>query len=497
MTQTIEAQAKARNPLGYESIKKLLFSLAIPSIIANLVSAFYNVVDQIFIGQKLGTLGNAATNIAFPITIICLSIGIMTGIGGAAGYNLMLGEKKKEEARKIVGTAYSSMVLLGIVLLVAIRFFLAPLLHIFGSTEAIYAYAYEYTAITTLGIPFFIFTIGANPIVRADGGALFSMLAIVFGAVVNTLLDPLFIFVLDMGIAGAAWATVIGQVSSALIFLFYIPRFRYVRLAWKDGIPHWNGLKKIMNIGMASFIFQITNILIVVTLNNILGYYGAVSVYGKEIPIAVAGIVAKVNTIFFSVLFGLVAGAGPIFSFNYGAMQYKRVRKGLHLLLRYVFIMSVFFFLLFELGTQPILSIFGKEDSHYYQFAVPYMRIALSMICLTGLSASISTFFPAIGHAKLGTCLAVIKQILFVFPLLLLFPSLWGVEAVSYALATAELFSFLVALLFLRKHLKEMPQEDVVHEEAKRQTEHRGLSTEEQREIYVLEDQIIAEEKSF
>ncbi len=211
----MQEEIKELNPLGYKPIGKLLKSLAIPAIIANLVNALYNVVDQIFIGQGIGYLGNAATNIAFPITTICLAIGLTLGIGGASNFNLELGKGYPEKSKHTAGTAASTLIIIGIILCIIVRIFLEPLMISFGATDKILEYSVEYTGITSYGIPFLLFSIGVNPLIRADGNAKYSMIAIVTGAILNTILDPLFMFVYNWGIAGAAWATVISQVVSA------------------------------------------------------------------------------------------------------------------------------------------------------------------------------------------------------------------------------------------------------------------------------------------
>ncbi|MBR1741688.1 MAG: polysaccharide biosynthesis C-terminal domain-containing protein, partial [Lachnospiraceae bacterium] len=260
---------KEENPLGTRPVGKLLFSLAIPAIIANVVNALYNIVDQIFIGQGVGYLGNAATSVAFPLTTICMAIGLMVGLGSASGFNLELGRKNEEKAKKISGTAAGVLVISGIVICILVRIFLSPLLRAFGATDQIFSYAKTYAGITSLGIPFFLFSTGTNPLVRADRSPAYSMAAIVIGAVLNMILDPLFIFTFGMGIAGAAWATVISQVVSAVILMLYFPRFRSVHFRFTDFFPTWSGIKTICGLGFNSLIFQTSNLIVQVTLNNV------------------------------------------------------------------------------------------------------------------------------------------------------------------------------------------------------------------------------------
>ena len=449
----MDEEIKTANPLGYQKISKLLRSLAIPAIIANLVNALYNVVDQIFIGQGIGYLGNAATNIAFPITTICLAIGLTLGIGGASNFNLELGKGNPEKSKHTAGTAASTLIIIGIILCITIRIFLEPLMISFGATDKILQYAMEYTGITSYGIPFLL------PLVRADGNARYSMMAIIVGAVLNTILDPLFMFVFHWGIAGAAWATVISQVVSASLLLIYFPRFKSVKFSLNDFIPQVHYLKRIISLGFASFIYQFSNMIVLVTTNNLLKFYGAKSIYGSDIPIAVFGIVMKINVIFIAIVLGLVQGAQPIFGFNYGAKNYHRVRETMRLLLKVTFCIASILFVIFQVFPKQIISLFGEGDELYFSFATRYMRIFLLFISLNSIQVSIATFFPSIGKAIKGAIVSLAKQILFLFPLLLILPRFFGLEGVIYATPVTDLLAFCVAIIFLIHEFKHMPKE--------------------------------------
>ncbi|MDE7479297.1 MAG: polysaccharide biosynthesis C-terminal domain-containing protein, partial [Lachnospiraceae bacterium] len=293
---------KQENPLGTKPLKGLLLSLAIPAMIANVVNSLYNIVDQIFIGQGVGKLGNAATSISFPLTTLCMAIGLTVGLGSASGFNLELGKKNEEKAREIAGTAAGILVICGVVICILVRLFLEPLLHIFGATPNVLPYAIQYAGITSFGIPFLLFSTGINPLVRADRSPRYSMAAIVIGAILNTILDPIFIFTLNWGIAGAAWATVISQILSALILVIYFPRFKSIHLTFADFIPKGANIVLIGKLGMNSFIFQFSNLLVQITMNNVLRIYGEQSVYGADTPIAVAGIMMKINMIFIALI---------------------------------------------------------------------------------------------------------------------------------------------------------------------------------------------------
>ena len=370
---------------GTESIPKLLVSLAVPAIIANLVNALYNIVDQIFIGQKIGFLGNAATNVAFPLTTICLAIGLMTGVGAATNFNLELGRKRPKRAKSVAGTAVTMLLLGGIILCILINIFLKPMLTAFGATNQIFDYAIEYTRITSLGIPFLLFSIGANPLVRADGNAFYSMLAIVVGSLVNTILDPLFMFGFDMGMDGAAWATVIGQFVSAVMLALYFFRFKSVKFELRDFKIRIREIGILFALGTSPFIFQCSALVIQIVTNNLLKIYGAKSIYGSEIPIAVAGIVMKINVIFIAIVLGLTQGAQPIAGFNYGAKKFKRVREILNLTLKVAFVISLVAFAIFQFFPVQIISIFGSGSELYFKYGTKYMRIFLFFIFLIGV----------------------------------------------------------------------------------------------------------------
>ncbi len=455
---------KEENPLGINPLGPLLFSLAVPAIIANVVNALYNIVDQIFIGQGVGRLGNAATSIAFPLTTICMAIGLMVGLGSASGFNLELGGKNEEKAKRIAGTAANVLILCGVIICIFVRAFLKPLLQMFGATGNILPYAMEYAGITSFGIPFLLFSTGTNPLVRADRSPKYSMAAIVTGAVLNTILDPIFIFWFHWGIAGAAWATVISQILSACILAAYFPFFKSVHFSLKDFIPRISEIILICKLGFNSFIFQFSNLIVQVTLNNVLRVYGEQSVYGADTPIAVAGIVMKINVIFIALIIGLINGAQPICSYNYGAKKYGRVRQTVKLFMMAAIIISALTWLVFEMFPHPILSLFGsgEDDPLYFEFAIRFMRTFLFFVFLNGVQICSSTFFPSIGKAAKGAILSFSKQIIFLIPLLLLFPRLFGVEGVAYAQPVTDLLAFILSIIFLVDEFRKMPKKDMV-----------------------------------
>ena len=444
------------NPMGTQPIKKLLMQLAIPAMIANVVNALYNIVDQIFIGQGVGYLGNAATNIAFPISTICLALGLMTGVGAASNFNLELGRKEVEKARKIAGTAVVQLIVMGIAVCMLVQIFLAPLMQLFGATNQIFNYAMEYSRITSYGIPFFLFSTGFNPLVRSDGRATFSMMAIIAGAVLNTVLDPIFIFVFQMGIAGAAWATVISQMVSALLLFAYIPKFRSVKFQWEDFIPHMKQVEAIAALGLTSFIFQISALIVQIVSNNLLKTYGAMSIYGSEIPIAVGGIVAKVFVIFIALIIGMTQGVQPIVGYNYGAKYYERVRQTIFLALKIGFGLSFVTWVVFEIFPLQIIQLFGNGNDLYFEFGIRYMRYFMLFTLINGITILITTFFPAIGKAKTGAFLSLARQLLILLPVMLLMTYIFGVEGMMFATPVSDVISLVLCLFFFKRELHDI-----------------------------------------
>ena len=454
-----QIEQNIKNPMGFKPIHKLLLSLAIPAIIANVVNALYNIVDQIYIGQGVGYLGNAATNIAFPITTICMAIGLMVGLGAASNFNLELGRKNPDKAKHVAASAASLLLICGIILCLVIRIYLKPMMLAFGATDQILNYAMEYTGVTSFGIPFLLFSTGINPLVRADGSSAYSMIAIVIGAILNIILDPIFIFNFGMGMAGAAWATVISQIVSAILLLIYFPKFKTVKFSLKDFIPKVSAIKVIVVLGFSSFIFQFSTMIIQIVTNNLLNTYGGTSVYGSEIPIAVAGIVSKINVIFTSVVLGVVQGSQPICGYNYGAGNFKRVRKTVKLLMLITFSISICAFIAFECFPTQIISLFGSGNDLYFEFAAKYMRIFLFFTFINGIQIACTTFFPAIGKAVKGAILSLTKQIIFLLPLLIILPSLIGIDGLIYAAPISDFIAFIVAIVLLIAEFKIMPKE--------------------------------------
>lgn len=450
----IQTNNEVRNPLGTDKISSLTRRFAIPSIIAMLVSAVYNIADQLFIGNAVGTLGNAATNIAFPLSMLCTSLALLFGIGGAAAFNLHMGAGRRDEAPYFIGNAITMLVSLGIILLFFTELFLTPLLVAFGSPADVLPLAKQYVSVTAIGFPFLILTIGSGHLIRADGSPKMAMLVNISGAVINIALDALFVIVFQWGMYGAAAATVLGQIISAVIAVSYLMHCRTVTLKKEHMVPSGIYLKQICSLGMSSGINQIAMMIVQITMNNLLKYYGRQSVYGEAIPIACAGIVMKVNQLYFSVIIGLSQGSQPIESFNYGAKQYKRVKDAYLLAASVGAAVSIFSFLLFQLFPGQILGLFGSGSEEYFQFGVSYFRTFLFFTWLNFLQPISATFFSSIGKAYKGTFLSLTRQILFLLPLILALPHFFGIMGVLYAGPVADLLSFAVGLCMIITEFK-------------------------------------------
>lgn len=452
----MEQTQTQQNPLGYKSIPSLLRSFAIPSIIATLVSSLYNIVDQVFIGQGVGYLGNAATNVSYPLTTICLALALLIGIGSASRFSLSLGAGEKNEAARVVGNGICMMVLFGIVYAVIIEIFLYPMLNAFGATAENLPYAVTYSRIIAIGMPFQIVTTSMSNLIRADGSPKYSMACMLIGAILNTILDPIFIFIFDLGVAGAAWATIIGQFFSFIAAALYIRKFKSIRLKREHIRLHVKDCLNTASLGMSNSLNQVAITLVQIVMNNSLTYYGAMTVYGKDIPLAACGIVMKTNAILLAFFIGISQGSQPIVGFNYGAKQYPRVRKTYKLAIACSFVISTIGFILFQFFPYQIISLFGQGDDLYYEFAIHFMRTFLFMVIVNGVQLISSNFFSAIGKPVKGLLLSMTRQVFFLIPLILILPLFFGIDGVLYAGPVADGVAFVVSVTLISLEMKKM-----------------------------------------
>lgn len=443
------------NLLGTEKVNKLLYQFAVPSIISMLVGSLYNIVDQFFIGQKVGELGNAATNIAFPLSISCVAIALLFGIGGSSSFNIAQGEGEKEKSVFYLGNAAVMMFSCGVILCMITQLFLEDLLIFFAAPDNVLGYAKTYTRITSIGFPFVILATGGGHLIRADGRPKITMLCNMTGAVINTILDAIFVFGFNMGMAGAAYATIIGQFISAGMTMYFLAHCKTVTIKRKHLRPGWHFVSRILSLGVAPCSNQLAMMLIQIVMNKSLKHYGSLSVYGEAIPIACSGIISKVNMLFMSFIIGLSQGLQPIVSFNYGAKKYDRVKSAYLKAISCGFGLALLAFLMFQLVPRQIISIFGEGSEEYFTFAVNYFRIFLFFTFVNFLQPISSNFFTAIGKPKSGAFLALTRQVIFMIPLLIIFPMIIGIDGIMYAGPVADLASAIVgAAMVIREFSK-------------------------------------------
>lgn len=453
---------KIENPLGTEPVGKLLRKFAVPSIISMLVMSLYNIVDQIFIGQCVGELGNAATNVAFPFTTLCIATALAFGIGGASGFNLNLGAGEKEKAPYFIGVSASMMFIIGVVLSVVGLTALKPLLLFFGSTDTVLPYAMEYTKYLALGFPFAIISSGGSHLVRADGSPKFSMACNLVGAIVNVILDYLFVMVFNWKMAGAAIATVIGQILASIMVIWYLIHFKTIKLHGKHFVPQLKIVGRTVHLGMAQCLNQLAIMFVQIVMNKSLTYYGALSPYGADVPLACTGIVMKVNQVYFSICIGVAQGIQPIASFNRGAGKNDRVKKTYKLAVSCNTIISTIAFIIFQLFPRQIISIFGSGSPEYFRFSINFFRIFLFMTFLDGIQPITSTFCTVIGEPNKGTFLSLTRQVICFIPLMIVLPYIFhnfgylGIDGMMYVAPISDFLAAVLSLIVIKKVFKKL-----------------------------------------
>ena len=449
---------ETNNPLGVQPVNRLLSQFAIPSIISMLVGSLYNIVDQFFIGQRVGELGNAATNIAFPLSTSCLALALLIGIGGSSAFNLAMGSGHEKRAVNIMGNAVVLLAGSGLVLSIITLLFLKPFLLFFGSPKAVLPYAMEYTKITAFGFPFLLLSTGGGHLIRADGRPRITMLCNLVGAVLNTILDALFVFGLNLGMSGAALATIIGQIVSGALAIWYLMHGKTVTIRRENLSVKWENVTRIASLGMAPCSNQVAMMVVQIIMNQSLKHYGSHSIYGENIPIACAGIITKVNMIFMYFVIGLSQGLQPIASFNYGAGKKGRVKEAYIKAISIGAVLAVIAFLMFQFFPRQIISIFGDGSELYYQFAIRYFHVFLFFTFVNFMQPITSNFFTAIGKPKVGSFLALTRQILFLLPLILLFPLFLGIDGIMYAGPVADCLAAVVCFIMVYRELRNFNQ---------------------------------------
>ena len=440
--------------LGKDKISKLLFAFSLPCVISSLINSIYNIVDQIFIGKGVGTLGNAATNVIFPLVIVFNAFAGLIGNGAAANLSLKLGENKKDEAAKGVGQAIVLTIIISILLGVISFIAMPKLIMLFGCTENVYPYALEYGRIVCIGAPFMIIYSALSNIIRADGSPKYSMIMLVIGAIINIILDPIFIFVFNKGVAGGAIATVIGQFVSFLIAIIYIKKFKSIKIK-KESLKIDKDIFRVLGLGLSSCITQCTVLVLFVFMNNMMTKLGATSKYGADIPLSVYGVISKINSIYISMVLGVSIGAQPIIGFNYGAGNKDRVKEILKKILIVNFIIGIIFNAIYFFFPRELAGIFIKADDPSYELFMEFATLMChSFYLLMGLNAfemTGSISIQSLGKVKKATALSFIRQIILLIPISILLGIVLnkGLLGMVYAGCISDGICFIIALFMI------------------------------------------------
>lgn len=451
------------NTLGTAPIGKLLVHFAVPCVLSMLVSALYNIVDQIFIGWGVGYLGNAATNVVYPFTVLALAVALMIGDGSAALFSLSQGAGDHETARRSVGSGIVLALIASVVLTAAGLLLRDPLLHLFGVTDSCYNYAVEYMTVITAGIPFYIVTSAMNGVIRADGSPRYAMISTVVGAVLNLILDPVAIFALNMGVRGAALATIIGQIVTCILSALYFRKPKTFALDRRSFVLSGKISGRVLQLGVTSLVIQVAIVIVMSVANNMVGRYGPESVYGADIPLSVVGIVMKVFGIVIAFAVGIAVGGQPIVGYNYGAGNFSRVQETAKKILLADVVVGMIALLLFELCPQVIVRLFGSESDLYNQYANLCFRIFLSGIVFTCVQKAGSIFLQSIGKPVQSTLLSLSRDVIFFVPGLLLLTPAFGVEGMLWAAPVADVLAYAVTVLLVGRELKKMnPAEEKI-----------------------------------
>lgn len=453
--------------LGKDKINKLILAFAIPCVISMLINSVYNIVDQIFIGKGVGTLGNAATNVIFPLIIVFNSLSGLIGSGAAANLSLKLGENKKDEAAKSIGGAVSLSFVISILVSVVAYIFLPKLVYLFGCTDSVYKYAVDYGRIIILGAPFMLVYSSLSNIIRADGSPKYSMIMLVTGAVINIILDPLFIFGFDMGVKGGALATVIGQMVSFIMAVMYLRKVKSVKLS-KSDFKIDKSVLKILSLGLSSCITQATILVLFVFMNNVMTRLGANTKFGSDIPLSVYGVISKINSLYISTVLGISIGSQPIIGFNYGAGNLSRVRETIKKVLTINFVVGFIFNIMFILFPKEIAGIFiSSSDKSYLlfmEFATLMCHSFLLVIALNALEMTSSIVIQSLGNVIKSTSITFIRQIILFIPLSLIFAFGFnkGLYGVLYAGCISDVLCFIITIFILRSEYKKLDNDVVI-----------------------------------
>ena len=458
-------EEKSHSYLEKEPVGKLMLQYAVPCIISLLVAALYNIVDQIFIANAsyLGSYGNAANTVVFPLTVVALAIAVLIGDGGCAFVSICLGAKEQERAHRSVGNAIVLCLIASVLLTIFYLIFQDPLLTVFGGrvNAETFAYAKEYFFYIALGLPFYMFGQAMNPIIRSDGSPTFAMISTLAGAVANIILDPIFIFVFRWGMMGAAVATVIGQILTAVLAVWYLCHMKAVRLERKDFILRGSLIAKFLPLGLCSLLSQISLVAAMAATNNMIQKYGALDpIFGQtqyaQIPMAVVGIVMKFFQIVISVSIGLAAGCIPIVGYNIGAGRKDRAKRLFTYLLVIEAIVGAVAVLIVELFPVQLISIFGaaNESVYYTDFAIRAFRVYLCMMILACINKGTFIYLQSLGKALASTLLSMLREVVFGVGFALILPIFFGLDGVLYSMPVSDILTFVLSAMVIRSTYK-------------------------------------------
>lgn len=456
-----QAGTKPENPLGTEPVGKLLVTFSVPAIMSCLINSIYNIVDQIFIGQGVGYLGNAATTVAFPIMTILLAFGTLIGSGASAAAAISLGAKQEERARRILNNAFAVTVVVGILLMVLGLLFLKPILTLFGATPNVMPYAMDYTSIILLGTPFNLVSIALSNLARTDGNPRLSLYGMLIGAVLNTILDPIYIFQFKMGVTGAAIATITSQMISAVVLLLYflLPSKKHplhLRLNLRSMRPDFRIIGQFCGLGVSSGITQGVACLMQIVMNNSLVAYGNQSPIGGDVALSAMGVVTKIALILASIGIGFGIGAQPILGFNRGAGRDDRIRKTYTMAILAATICLAVGWAVCQLFPQQIIAIFGNDSQEFTDFAVRCTRIYLFGIFCAGFQIVSTNYFQATGQPLKAAILSMLRQLLLLIPLILILPIFLGLDGILYAGPAADISSAVIVALFVIPEMRKL-----------------------------------------
>jgi Na+-driven multidrug efflux pump len=438
-------------------LNKLMIKFSVPCILSLLIASLYNMVDQVFIGRGVGYLGNGATTVVYPVTVVALAIALWIGDGCAAHLSICQGQRNQEQANRSVASAIVSVLVLSVVMLVMGFAFEKQILQLFGATENNYDYAKEYFDIILLGIPFYMFGSTMNSIIRADGSPQFALMSTLLGCIMNVILDPIAIFVLHWGMAGAAIATIAGQIATAILTFGYLFHSKSVKLSKSSFKLNASTLSKISSLGVSSFLTQISIVLIMAIMNNTLVIYGAQSKYGSDIPLTVVGIVMKMFAIAIAFVVGVGAGCQPIVGYNQGAGKFDKVKELYKKMMLIEFVIGLIATLCFELFPIQLINLFGSDNGDLYnEFAVLSFRIYLSSMTLCAIQKASSIFLQSIGKPIQSMILSLSRDFILIAPLCILLPIRYGVVGPLYSAPIADVICLVITVCIMASTFKSM-----------------------------------------